>query len=63
MPGRRIVPERIRDSREGYETALKAADYAWDGHLDFTVMEEYLAGLLEAQLQDDDLPDEGPSSV
>ncbi len=28
LPGRKIVPERIRDNREGYESALKAADRA-----------------------------------
>jgi len=28
LPGRRIVPERIRDSRGDYETALAAADRA-----------------------------------
>jgi Fic family protein len=54
LPGRRIVPERIRDAREGYESALQAADRAWDsGHLDFTAMEDYLAGLLQAQLEED----------
>jgi Fic family protein len=57
LPGRRIVPERIRDNREGYEAALLAADHAWDGgHLDFSEMEEYLAGLVLAQLQDAGLP-------
>ena len=64
LPGRRIVPERIRDDRDGYEEALKAADRAWDeGHLDFSQMEEYLAALLQAQLQDDGLPYQGASSV
>jgi hypothetical protein len=64
LPGRRIIPERIRDDRDGYEKALIAADQAWDdGHLDFSEMEEYLAALLEAQLRDDGLPYEGTSSV
>jgi Fic family protein len=64
LPGRRIVPERIREERDGYESALKAADAAWDnGHLDFHEMEEYLAALLQAQLEDDELPYEGTSSV
>jgi Fic family protein len=64
LPGRRIVPERIRDDRDGYENALKAADRAWDdGNLDFSQMEEYLAALLQAQLQDDGLPYQGASSV
>ena len=57
LPGRKIVPERIRDTRPQYEAALVAADRAWDaGHLDFSVMEEYLAGLLQAQLENDGLP-------
>lgn len=64
LPGRKIVPERIRDNRDGYESALQASDRAWeDGHLDFFEMEDYLAGLLEAQLQDEGLPYEGNSSV
>ena len=64
LPGRKIVPERIRESREGYEAALKAADQAWDsGNLDFSAMEEYLAALLQAQLEDDGIPYEGTSSV
>jgi Fic family protein len=55
LPGRRIVPERIRDNREGYVSGLRAADKAWfAGNLDFTELEAYLAGLLEAQLRDTD---------
>jgi Fic family protein len=51
LPGRKILPERIRESRSGYELALRAADAAWDnGDLDFSEMEEYLARLLESQL-------------
>ena len=53
LSGRRIVPERIRDSREDYEAALTAADRAWEaGHLDFTEMEAYLSRLLQEQLED-----------
>jgi Fic family protein len=53
LPGRKIVPERIRENRAGYKAALIAADQAWDdGHLDFSEMENYLAGLLVAQLQE-----------
>ena len=60
LPGRKIVPERIKDDRAGYEAALRAADRAWDdGHLDFSEMEDFLAGLLEAQLADDGLPYQG----
>lgn len=64
LPGRKILPERIRDNRAEYEAALEAADRAWDaGHLDFTRMEDYLAGLLQAQLENDGLPYQGASSV
>ena len=53
LPGQKIVPERIRENRAGYEAALVAADRAWDdGHLDFSVMEGYLAKLVEAQLKE-----------
>jgi Fic family protein len=55
LPGSRIVPERIRDDRGGYVIGLKAADRAWEeGNLDFSVLESYLARLLEAQLRDVD---------
>jgi hypothetical protein len=46
--------------QKAYERALIAADRAWDeGHLDFTAMEDYLAGLLQAQLEDEGLPYQG----
>ena len=55
LRGRRIVPERIRDNRDGYVRGLKAADKAWEaGQLDFSELEAYLAELLEAQLRDTD---------
>jgi hypothetical protein len=58
------VPERIRESRAGYEAALTAADHAWDeGNLDFSEMEDYLAALLLAQLEDEGLDYQGASSV
>lgn len=54
----------VREVRDGYQKALKAADRAWDeGHLDFADMEDYLAALLQAQLEDDGLPYQGASSV
>lgn len=60
QPGRKIVPERIRENRGGYEQALMAADAAWDaGDLDFTGMEDYLAAHFKAQLDDDGLPPMG----
>jgi hypothetical protein len=53
--GQKIVPERIREDRKGYVEGLRAADRAWhEGNLDFSVLEAYLARLLEAQLRDAD---------
>lgn len=55
LPGRKIVPERIREDRKGYVDGLRAADRAWhEGNLDFSELEAYLARLLEAQLKDAD---------
>lgn len=55
LPGRKIVPERIREDRAPYYAALRAADRAWhQGHLDVSEMEAYLARLLEAQLRNED---------
>jgi Fic family protein len=52
--GNKIVPERIRENRQPYYAALRAADRAWErGDLDFSEMEEYLAGLVDAQMADD----------
>ncbi|KAF0227699.1 MAG: filamentation induced by cAMP protein [Beijerinckiaceae bacterium] len=53
LPGKKIVPERIRENRQPYYDALKAADLAWaDGHFDVSKLAEYLQGLLKAQLAD-----------
>ncbi|NDE90605.1 MAG: Fic family protein [Alphaproteobacteria bacterium] len=53
LPGRKIVPERIRENRQPYYAALRAADRAWaEGNLDCSELENYLAGLLMAQLSD-----------
>jgi Fic family protein len=44
LPGRKIVPERIRENRADYVAALRAADQAWNaGNLDISQMETYLA--------------------
>jgi hypothetical protein len=51
LPGKKIVPERIRENRAPYYAALQAADQAWDqGHFDVSVLADYLAVLLKAQL-------------
>lgn len=51
LPGRRIVPERIRDNRTPYYAALQSADRAWDeGKLDVSELARYLEELLKGQL-------------
>lgn len=51
LPGKKIVPERIREDREPYYAALKAADRAWDeGHFDVSELAGYLERLLKAQM-------------
>ncbi|SIP94005.1 Fic/DOC family protein [Rhizobium sp. RU20A] len=55
LPGRKIVPERIRENRGPYYHALQQTDRAWhEGNLDLQPMETYLADLLQAQLEDED---------
>ena len=54
LPGKKIVPERIRENREPYYKALQAADAAWEeGHFDVSELEKYLDTLLKAQLTED----------
>jgi len=54
LGGKKIVPERIRENRDPYYAALKAADQKWnDGHFDLTVMEAYLARLAEQQAKNE----------
>jgi hypothetical protein len=51
LPGKKIVPERIAENRDPYYEALKAADRAWDkGHIDISLLADYLAELLKGQL-------------
>ena len=55
LPGRKIVPERIRENRPLYYAALRAADEAWDqGQFDVSQLADYLADLLKKQLADAD---------
>jgi Fic family protein len=55
LPGKKIIPERIRENRAAYEEALQKADSAWvSGDLDFELVEQFIADLLFAQLQDTD---------
>ena len=53
LPGRRIVPERIRENRQPYYAALGAADQHWaDGEFNVDELANYLLGLLADQLRD-----------
>lgn len=53
LRGKKIIPERIRDNRDPYYAALRAADRAWaNGNLDCSELEVYLRGLVQDQLTD-----------
>lgn len=53
LPGRKIVPERIREDRQPYYAALKAAYVAWEnGDFDVSELADYLQKLLTQQLAD-----------
>lgn len=53
LPGKKIVPERIRENRKPYYDALGEADRQWsEGHFDVSVLAAYLQDLLKAQLAD-----------
>ncbi len=55
LPGKKIVPERIRENREPYYDALRSADRAWEnGHFDVSELANYLQSLLKAQLSNSD---------
>ena len=54
LPGKKIVPERIRENRVPYYDALRAADRHWDnGHFNVDELASYLLELLALQLTDD----------
>jgi len=53
LPGKKIVPERIRENRAPYYAALRAADQHWaNGDFNVDELADYLAGLLRDQLLD-----------
>ncbi len=53
LPGKKIVPERIRENRQPYYAALRAADRHWeDGQFNVDELASYLADLLADQLSD-----------
>jgi Fic family protein len=63
LPGKKIVPERIKESRLRYEDGLRAADEAWhNGQLDVGELATYLADLLKDQLAEtNQAPIENPN--
>jgi Fic family protein len=51
LPGKKIVPERIRESRGRYYAALAEADRHWnEGNFNVNALAEYLSDLLKGQL-------------
>jgi len=53
LPGKRTVPERIRENRQPYYAALQEADRHWaDGQFNVDALASYLEGLLISQLQE-----------
>lgn len=53
LPGKKIVPERIRENRAPYYGALQAADLNWvNGDFNVDDLAQYLADLLRDQLLD-----------
>jgi Fic family protein len=53
LPGKKTVPERIREKRAPYYAALQEADRYWaDGQFNVDALAAYLADLLEAQLSE-----------
>jgi len=54
LGGEKMLPERIRENRQAYVDALKAADVAWaDGHFDVTQLEDLLAQLTVEQVRNE----------
>jgi len=55
LPGKKIVPERIRENRERYYAALGDADHHWnEGNFNVNQLAEYLSDLLKGQLTEQD---------
>ena len=53
FPGKKTVPERIRDNRDPYYAALQEADRHWnDGQLNVNALAAYLLQLLVDQLNE-----------
>lgn len=53
VPGKKSVPERIRENRQPYYAGLQQADRAWNaGQYDLNALISYLEQLMKAQLLD-----------
>jgi len=53
LPGKKIVPERIRENRQPYYEAFQDADRHWEnGQFNVDALAAYLADLLQAQLSE-----------
>ena len=53
LPGKKIVPERIRENRQPYYDALREADQHWQaGHFNVDALASYLESLLRHQLSE-----------
>jgi Fic family protein len=53
LPGKKTVPERIRDTRDEYYAALKECDDHWDeGQFNVDTLAQYLERLLAEQLSE-----------
>jgi Fic family protein len=53
LPGKKIVPERIRDNREPYYAALQTADRHWEnGEFNVDDLADHLGALLADQLRE-----------
>lgn len=64
LPGKKTVPERIKENRDSYIAALQAADGAWDeGRYDVTQLAVYLEGLLQEQLSEANAEAEAPENA
>ena len=54
LGGQKMLPERIRENRQAYVAALKAADVAWAaGDFDLTELEDFLFDLTIAQVRNE----------
>ena len=55
LPGKKIVPERIRENRDPYYAALQDADHHWtEGDFNVSKLAGYLAEILTGQLTETD---------